>query len=173
VIPIIKNKGDPPFPIFLIINIYLKITQNFFSKSTKKTVSPLCERVICNEQNCRSTMTNLCITKKSVIDSFSDNAQLDVIYTELEKAFDNINHFLLISKLKSYGISDPLLSWLSYYLINRTQVVNYKKYISDSINVSSGVPQGDHLSLLLLLLLAHFINGLTKYKKFQQLVICR
>jgi len=78
-----------------------------------------------------------------------DKAQIDVIYTDFEKAFDRVNHSLLIYKLKLYGFSDPFLSWFNSYLINHIQVVKYKNFISNSINVLSGVPQGDHLSPLL------------------------
>lgn len=89
-----------------------------------------------------------------------------MIYTNIEKAFDRVNHKLLILKLKAYGFCDPLLSWFKSLLTNRTQFVKYENFISDNINVVSGVPQGDHLSSLLFLL---FINDITyelKHSKF-------
>jgi hypothetical protein len=74
---------------------------------------------------------------------------------DFEKAFDKVKHYILISKIKSYGINDPFLSRLNYFLINRSQIVKYKNYLSDSINVTTDVPQGDHMSSLLFSL---FIN---------------
>ena len=64
-----------------------------------------------NEQHCfrkgRSTITNLCIFKQNIIDSFNNGAQTDVIYTEMERTFDKIDYDLLIIKLKGYGFKYP------------------------------------------------------------------
>lgn len=54
----------------------------------------------------------------------SSKAQTDVIYTDFNKAFDRIDHNLLILKLKTfYGINDPLLSWFASFLSERQQIV--------------------------------------------------
>jgi len=49
----------------------------------------------------RSTVTNLAILKQDIIDSFSSKAQKDVIYTDFNKAFDRIDHNLLILKYQN------------------------------------------------------------------------
>ena len=51
--------------------------------------------------------------------------------------------------LMSIGINNPLLSWFTSFITNRTQIVKYKNFISNPNNVTSGVPQGSHLSPLL------------------------
>jgi len=71
------------------------------------------------------------------------------MFTDFSKAFDQIDHSLLILKLKTInGFNDPLLSWFTSFLSNRLQIVKYKNFLSISINVSSGVPQGEHISPL-------------------------
>jgi hypothetical protein len=45
--------------------------------------------------------------------------QIDILYTDLEKAFDKISHFHLLCKLKSYGVSEILIKWIESFLFNR------------------------------------------------------
>jgi hypothetical protein len=47
--------------------------------------------------------------------------QTDAVYTDFSKAFDRINHLILLAKLRSYGIVSELNSWFSSYLKGRTQ----------------------------------------------------
>lgn len=74
--------------------------------------------------------------------------QTDVNYTDFSKAFDSVNHSVLYEKLKTYGLSDHLLTWISSYSVNRVQQVKINGFISNKIPVPSGVPQGGHLSSL-------------------------
>ncbi|XP_063907420.1 uncharacterized protein LOC135125696 [Zophobas morio] len=57
------------------------------------------------------------------------------------KAFDRVNHRLLILKLRKLGFTDLTISWLTSFLTDRKQQVRIGKYISDHFDVSSGVPQ--------------------------------
>lgn len=97
----------------------------------------------------RSTTTNLMIYTQFLLNALEHRSQVDAIYTDFQKAFDSVNHNLLLHKLKNSGIAEPLLTWLSSYLKNRIQIVSMKNFFSDPIKVTSGVPQGGHLSPLL------------------------
>lgn len=64
------------------------------------------------------------------------------VFIDLTKAFDTINHNILIHKLQSYGITGPPLQLISSYLCNRTQVVQIDGKVSAAKKVNQGVPQG-------------------------------
>ena len=73
-------------------------------------------------------------------------------YLDLSKAFDTINHSVLLNKLNHYGIRGNCLNWLNSYLSNRTQYVKINKTKSAIQNVICGVPQGSVLGPLLFII---------------------
>lgn len=74
------------------------------------------------------------------------------IYLDLSKAFDTLDHEILLSKLRYYGINGTALSWFSSYLQNRSQYVYFDGINSSSRSISTGVPQGSILGPLLFLI---------------------
>jgi hypothetical protein len=81
-----------------------------------------------------------------------NRSQIDVIYTDFEKAFDKVPHYRLISKLRSYHINEEIIEWIKAYLLNRVQRVNIKGCYSKWANVISGIPQGSILGPISFLL---------------------
>ena len=68
-----------------------------------------------------------------------DGGQIDVIYTDFEKAFDRVPHNRLISKLHSYNINVDIINWIKAYLENRVQRVRINSCFSNWANVISGI----------------------------------
>jgi hypothetical protein len=80
-----------------------------------------------------------------------------VIFLDLKKAFDCVNHDILIRKLKLYGCSENTLCWFKSYLTNRRQMCKIGRTISQERVIRCGVPQGSTLGPLLFLL---YVNDL-------------
>ena len=75
-----------------------------------------------------------------------------MILIDLQKAFDTINHDILLKKLSIIGFSDHTVKWFQSYLLNREFTVNLKNSFSEVSSISCGVPQGSILGPLLFLI---------------------
>ena len=67
---------------------------------------------------------------------------VDVIYIDFEKAFDKVQHSILLDKLERIGVRGQLLSWFVSYLSNRRHRVKLGQSLSGWSSVPSGVSQG-------------------------------
>ena len=88
-----------------------------------------------------------------------DNGKVNgVVFLDIKKAFDSINHGILLNKMKKcFGISSIELKWFESYLFNREQQCSINEQLSSKKTITCGVPQGSILGPLLFLL---YINDL-------------
>ena len=103
-----------------------------------------------------SYMALMVLTDK-LIKSLENGEFVIGVFLDFSKAFDTVDHAILLSKLSHYGIRGSALQWFQSYLSNRNQYVTYNGVSSPVNNITCGVPQGSILGPLLFLL---YINDL-------------
>ena len=95
-----------------------------------------------------------------------DDGNIDYgVFVDLQKAFDTIDHQILLAKLNHYGIHGVSNGWSKNYLSNRSQYVSVNGYESGLAAINCGILQGSVLGLLLFLLHINDLNQATKFCK--------
>ena len=104
-----------------------------------------------------STYLALTVLMDKLAKSMENGDYVVGVFLDFSKAFDMVDHKILLSKLYHYGIRDVALKWFQSYLENRQQYVTYNGETSNMQKIQCGVPQGSILGPLLFLI---YINDL-------------
>ena len=119
------------------------------------------KNLICGKQHGfrsgRSCLTQLLHHFDDVLESLTNNSDFDSIYLDYAKAFDKVDHKLLIRKLVLYGIHHKVINWIESFLSNWKQAVVVDGHLSLLAAIISGVPRGTVLGPILFLI---FINDI-------------
>ena len=114
-----------------------------------------------------STSSAALDVKEHIIKSLEKNKFVCAVLIDLSKAFDTVDHSILLKKLLSYGFRDTSFEWCESYLRNRQQRVFVNETLSDVLNEKPyGVPQGSVLGPLFFLLYINDIQSAIKSSYF-------
>ena len=140
-----------------IIKIFERIIRNHLVTHLEDN------NLICKNQHgfrkCRSCLTQLLHHIDTVLKNLLHGQDTDVIYLDFAKAFDKVDHEILLKKLEEYGVRGKLLTWLTCYLSDRQQTVVIDGEHSFPAKVLSGVPQGTVLGPILFII---YLNDMQK-----------
>lgn len=112
----------------------------------------------------KSVYTNLIEKFDDFTRAIDNNLNVDIIYYDISKAFDTIEHTRLLAKLKLIGLGPNIVSWIESFVGNRTFTVNINNSLSSSSPVfNRGVPQGSLLGPILFNLYMHDLVNNTQF----------
>ncbi|KYB27818.1 putative RNA-directed DNA polymerase from transposon BS-like Protein [Tribolium castaneum] len=163
VVPIYKNKGSKSevscYRPIAVQNQFHKIFERIFSDRLVRFLE--CTNLISSSQHGfrkgKSTITAINETVSALHDSLNNKQQTVGLFYDPMKAFDSVNHGILLEKLHHCGIRGISNNWIKTYLHKRRQVVALNDHMSEPAYVELGVPQGSVLGLIFFLI---FINNL-------------
>ena len=111
---------------------------------------------------------------RSIIDTiadFTDEVLLDIneglstvaLFVDMRKAFDTVDHSILLQKISRLGLHPETTAWLAHYLSERVQKTYANGQLSSAANITCGVPQGSILGPMLYLIYVNDVSSILKH----------
>nr|CAI5817711.1 unnamed protein product [Callosobruchus analis] len=174
IIPVYKKNGDlSSFNSFRPISL-LSVFSKIFEMVMNRRIWNFLEsnNIIKNTQHGyikgKSTLTATYQFIQNIILDIDQDKVILGIFLDLTKAYDCLDHNILLSKLERYGISGPALLWIESYLNNRKQKVKLSRQNitthSSELTTTMGVPQGSILGPTLFIIFMNDIDNCIKYE---------
>ena len=113
----------------------------------------------------RSTVNAITELVCHITNAFENKQNTLSVFLDLSKAFDTIDHDILLHKLECYGVRGLALNWFQSYLTDRKQYVLYNTVQSHTLGITCGVPQGSALGPLLFLIYVNDIANCLTHSK--------
>ena len=104
----------------------------------------------------------------SIYDSFNQNKYTFGVFIDLSKAFDTVDHNILIDKLNLYGIKSNSLKWFSSCLSNRKRFILEGAINASNLDIICGIPRGSIIGSLLFII---YVNDLCNVSKIFEPII--
>ena len=152
VIPVHKDKAKDSFANYRPISLVSKVSKILEKVVHKRLYSFLTASNILYDgqygfRQKRSTIDAITDFNADVLPLLDKKEHCLAVYLDFSKAFDTINHNILLNKLRCYGVRGIALDWFKSYLKNRRQYVSYLGIHSRVMDIEYGVPQGSPCKL--------------------------
>ena len=173
VLPLYKNDDPYIFNNYTLVSL-LNVLSKVFEKVMHNRLIEFLEmyKIIVNQQfgfrKLNSSYMAFMTLMEQLITALENNETVVGIFLDFSKAFDTVDHDILLSKLFHYGIRGPAQKWFTSYISNRKQYVTYNGTSTRMRNITCGVPQGSILGPLLFFI---YNNDLCKVCNFTAPII--